>query len=157
MKKNSTKSLKWLAGVAIFLCVASALHVTLQGIGAIISPESFGVKWFKDLEWLQIAVLIGRMAGGIAFSVLFTLFIINSLKAFDNGILFPECNVGILYGAAASFFVYRFFYNNMGIAAGTERNLLLNTDDLIVLLVLIIFAIIYKVAVQVSKENRLTI
>ena len=45
----------------------------------------------------------------------------------------------------------------MGIASGVERNLLINLDDVIVLLVIIIFAIIYKFAVKVSEENSLTI
>lgn len=157
MKTNSTKSLKWLAALVIILCAATTIHVTWQGIGSIVNPQSFGVQWYDDVKWLQVAVLVGRMLGGIAFSILMTIFIIKSVRALKNGVLFPRCNVGILYGSAASFFLYRFCYSNMGIASGVERNLLINLDDVIVLLVIIIFAIIYKFAVKVSEENSLTI
>lgn len=81
----------------------------------------------------------------------------NSLKSLRNGILFPKCNVGILYGSAASFFLYRFCDSNIGIVCGAERNILLNTDDLMASLIIVIFAVIYKVAVKVSMENSLTI
>lgn len=157
MKKNSTKSLKWPSAVVLLLCAITAVHVTFQGIGIFIDSSAFGVNWSEDLKWLQMTILIGRMSGGIAFSILMCAFIIISGKSLKNGILFPRCNVGILYGTAASLFIYRFFQSNLGIVTGGERNLLIDTDDLIITLTIVIFAIIYKVAVRVSEENSLTI
>lgn len=157
MKQNSTNSLKCMAVIVILLCSAVALHVSIQGIGSLIYPEAFGLIWMEDVKWLQIALIIGRMIGGVAFSALMTIFILNSIRALKNGILFPICNVGVLYAAAATYFTYRFCYSNIGIVTGYERNLLLDMDDIIVPLIMIIFAIIYKVAVKVSQENSLTI
>jgi len=157
MKTNSTKSLKWLSAIVMLLCAVTALHVCIQGIGCFIDSAAFGVNWTTDLKWLQMTILIGRMTGGVAFSILMCAFIIISLKSFKNGILFPRCNVGILYGTAASLFIYRFFQSNLGIVTSAERNLLINTDDIIIALMIVIFAIIYNVAVKVSEENNLTI
>ena len=157
MKQNSTTSLKWLSAIVILLCAVTALHASIQGIGTLIDSSAFGVKWIADVRWLQVTILIGRMAGGIAFSILIAVFMVNSAKSLKNGVLFPSCNVGILYGTAASFFIYSFFASNLGIVSGAERNLLIDTDNLIVTLMIVIFANIYKVAVKVSQENNLTI
>ena len=157
MKQNSTKSLKWLSAIVMLLCAVTALHASIQGIGSLINPSAFGVEWMADVKWLQVTILIGRMAGGIAFSILMAAFMVNSATSLNNGVLFPKCNVGILYGTAASFFIYRFFVSNLGIVTGAERNLLIDTDNLIMALMIVIFAIIYNVAVKVSQENNLTI
>lgn len=157
MEKNSTKSLKWLSAVVIFLCILNAVHAVVQGIGCMVSPEEYGAVWFDDAKVLQIMILTGRMLGGIMLSLLMTAFIFNSLKSLKNGILFPWCNVGILYASAVSYFVYTFCNSNIVIVAGVERNILLNADDLMVSLIIVIFAVIYKVAVKVSMENSLTI
>ena len=157
MKQNSTKSLKWPSAVVLLLCAVTAVHVTLQGIGTLIDPSGFGVNWTEDIKWLQMTIMIGRMIGGLAFSILMGAFIINSVKSLKNGIPFPRRNVGILYGTAASLFIYKFFQSNLGIVTGSERNLLIDTDNLTIALMIIIFAIIYNVAVKVSEENSLTI
>ena len=157
MKKNSTKSLKWPSAVVLLLCAETAVHITLQGIGTLIDPSGFGVNWTEDIKWFQMTILIGRMIGGLAFSILMCAFIINSGKSLKNGIPFPRRNVGILYGTAASLFIYKFFQSNLGIVTGSERNLLIDTDNLTIALMIVIFAIIYNVAVKVSEENSLTI
>ena len=57
MKKNSTKKLYTVLGIILFISTVNALHVTCQGIGGLISPESFGIGWlaiFVGCQRLQI-------------------------------------------------------------------------------------------------------
>lgn len=157
MKKISTSALKWLSAIVIFLCVFNALHSIIQCLGFMTSPNDYQVTWIDEIKPLQVAILVGRMLGGVLFSVLMIVFTFNSLKSLKNGILFPMCNVGVLYGSAASYFLYRFCHSNIGIASGIDRNILLESDDLMVPLIIIIFALIYKLAVKISMENSLTI
>ena len=157
MKKIPTSALKWLSVTVIFLCAFNALYAIIQCFGFMISPNDYRAVWIEDIKSFQVAILVGRMLGGVLFSVLMIIFTYNSLKSLKNGILFPMCNVGILYGSAISYFLYRFCHSNIGISSGIDHNIILDSDDLMVPLIIVIFALIYKLAVKISIENSLTI
>ena len=102
-------------------------------------------------------VALGRMLGGAAFFGLITAFLIKSIMGLKNGVLFPASNVPVLYFSALALFIYNFCYANGGILTGADHNLLLDTDDITISLIIVVFAMIYKIAVKISDENSLTI
>lgn len=157
MKQNSTRSLKATAIAVMLICAVNAVHVTIQGVSIISYPEGFGVSWFSEAKWLQITMLVGRIIGGLGFSVLISFFIIKSIRALKNGTIFPKGNIPLLYSSAGSLFLYRFCYTNMAMAVGADRNICIDTDDIVMPLLLVMFAMLYTIAVRVSDENRLTI
>ena len=160
MRKESTKGLYTLLGITLFLAIFNAAHVSIYCIGGILSPENWGIKWLEHDTWMQYAVLIGRMIGGLAFSVFLTMFIYNTSKAAREGILFPKKNFGVLIGSAISLFVYRFFYDNMellSLADDQTRAICVSTDSLLFALIIVAFALMYRIASKVSEENNLTI
>ena len=118
-----------------------------------------GVIWSDEMEIIafQIFIATGRILGGAFFFGLITAFLVKTIKGLKNGILFPASNVPILYFSALALFVYNFCYNNGGILTGGESNLLLDTDDITISLIVVAFAMIYKIAVKISDENSLTI
>lgn len=160
MKKESTKGLYTVLGISLFLAVFNAIHVSLYCIGGILRPENWGIEWLEHDTWMQYAVLIGRMVGGLAFSALLTIFIYNTAKAAKEGTLFPKQNFPVLIGSAVSLFVYRFFYDNtdlLNLAADQTRAICISTDSLLFALIIVAFALMYRIASKVSEENNLTI
>lgn len=160
IKKRSTKKLYTVLGIILFLSTINALHVTCQGIGGLVSPESFGVKWLEMDKWMQVTVLIGRMTGGLAFSALLYAFTINTIKGYKAGVLFPRKNFGILMACSIALFVYMFCYDNMhlvGLNNDAVRQIALDLNTVICSLTFVVFALMYKVAIKVSEENSLTI
>ena len=158
MEKNSTKKLYTVLGIILFLSTVNALHVTCQGIGGLVNPDSFGIRWMDSEKWIQVTVLIGRMIGGLAFSALLYAFTVNTIKGFKAGVLFPRKNIGILMACSVALFVYVFCYDNMQLVGiNAARQLELNLNTVVSSLVFVVFALMYKVAVKVSEENSLTI
>ena len=160
MKKNSTKKLYAVLGIILFLSTVNALHVTFQGIGGLVCPESFGIQWLYTDKWMQVTVLIGRMVGGLAFSALLYAFTINTVKGYKAGVLFPRKNFGILMACSVALFVYVFCYDNMqlvGLPNDAVRQIELDLNTVVSSLTFVVFALMYKVAVKVSEENSLTI
>ena len=160
MKKNSTKKLYTVLGIILFISTVNALHATCQGIGGLISPESFGIEWLEMDKWMQITVLVGRMVGGLVFSALLYAFTINTIKGYKAGVLFPRKNFGILIACSVALFVYMFCYDNMalvGIANDAVRQLVLDLNTVVCSMTFVVFALMYKIAIKVSKENSLTI
>ena len=160
MRKESTKGLYTLLGITLFLAIFNAAHVSIYCIGGILRPENWGIKWMEHDTWMQYAVLIGRMIGGLAFSALLTMFIYYTAKGAKAGILFPKQNFRILIGSAISLFVYRFFYDNtdlLSLANDHPRAICVSTDSLLYALIIVACAMMYRIASKVSEENNLTI
>ena len=160
MKKNSTKKLYTVLGIILCISTVNALHATCQGIGGLISPESFGVEWLEMDKWMQITVLVGRMVGGLVFSALLYAFTINTIKGYKAGVLFPRKNFGILIACSVALFVYMFCYDNMalvGIANDAVRQIVLDLNTVVCSMTFVVFALMYKIAIKVSEENSLTI
>ena len=160
MRKNSTKKLYTVLGVILFISTVNALHVTIQGIGGLVSPDSYGIQWLNTDKWMQVTVLVGRMVGGLVFSALLYAFTINTVKGYKAGVLFPRKNFGILMACSVALFVYVFCYDNMqlvGLPNDAVRQIELDLNTVISSLTFVVFALMYKVAVKVSEENSLTI
>lgn len=157
MKQNSIKSITAISIAIMVFCGVSAIMVIVQGIVGFVSPENVGVVWSDELINFQIVIASGRILGGAAFFCLITAFLVKTIKGLKNGILFPASNVRILYFSALALYISNFCCSNVGIMSGSESNLLLDTDDIAISLILVLFAMIYKIAVKISEENRLTI
>lgn len=157
MKQNSIKSITAISIAIMLFCGLSAILVIVQGIVGFVSPENMGVVWSDELINFQIVIASGRILGGAAFFCLMTAFLVKTIKGLKNGILFPASNVRILYFSALALFISNFCCSNVGIMTGSESNLLLDSDDISISLILVLFAMIYKIAVKISEENRLTI
>ena len=160
MKKNSTKKLYTVLGIILFISTVNALHVTCQGIGGLISPESFGIEWLEMDKWMQITVLVGRMVGGLVFSALLYAFTINTIKGYKAGVLFPRKNFGILIACSVALFVYMFCDDNIalvGIANDAVRQIVVDLNTVVCSMTFVVFALMYKIAIKVSEENSLTI
>lgn len=157
MKQNSIKSITAISIAIMVFCGLSALLVIVQGFFGFVYPEKVGVVWLDEMKTFQIFIATGRILGGAFYFGLITAFLVKTIKGLKNGILFPASNVRILYFSALALFVYNFCYNNGGILTGGESNLILDTDDIAISLILVVFAMIYKIAVKISDENSLTI
>jgi hypothetical protein len=87
-------------------------------------------------------------------------FLFKQLRAIKSGTLFPTINIKIMYGIALSYLIGNICDDNLPTLLFIGKNgsaFAINTDTLLYTALLIIFALIYKVAVKVSEENNLTI
>ena len=155
MKQNSTKSLKWLTGVAVFFSLFATARMTVQTLGFFYGRPQPAV-WIDGLEVFQGSIAIFRLLGGIALFGLLIAFMLNSIKGLNDGVLFPRKNISTLFCTAAASFVFLFCNTNIDLVLG-ERVLKLDIQEILVPTIICAFAIMYKAAVKVSEENSLTI
>ncbi|MBQ8499672.1 MAG: hypothetical protein IJV84_08700 [Bacteroidales bacterium] len=155
MKQNSTKSLKWLTGVAVFFSLIAVARMTVQTLGLFYGRPQPAV-WIDGLEVFQGSIAILRLLGGIALFGLLIAFLLNSIKGLKSGVLFPRKNISILFWAAAASFIFLFCNTNIDLVLG-KRVFQLDIQEILVPTVICAFAIMYKVACKVSEENSLTI
>ena len=157
MEKNSAKSLKWLTGVVICFGMIALVMLGSQTLGFFFgTPVAQKAVWLEGVKALQITIAILRFLGGIVLFGSIVAFMINSIKALKDGVLFPRMNIKLLFWAAGSAFVFLFCNTNVPMILG-EEIFELDFEEILVPAIICTFAILYRKAVQVSEENSLTI
>lgn len=142
MKKNTTKSLKWLTG---FTTIIGALYLLLLGCQTYRCffdyPAGQVAVWMDDCKLLQGNILVFKLIGAVATYGCIISFLLNSIGALKNGTIFPRKNVKILFGTAVSSFIFIVCNSNTHIVFG-ERQIQLDLIEIIVPVVICAFAII---------------
>ncbi|MBO7280300.1 MAG: DUF2975 domain-containing protein [Bacteroidaceae bacterium] len=162
MKTKISKSLMGVVVIAMIICAIHIVWLILQSwFISGINGSTGEINWNQDVLPFQIIVFSCRLLFNVGFNVLIIVFLIKSLKALKDGTLFPKSNVALLYVTAGCYFIGKLCDDNMGSTLLTETptcsRFVIETGCILVTLMLIIFAMIYKIAVKVSEENNLTI
>lgn len=157
-----TKGYKGMMGVTIFaslLCIVSIVWILCQSYFISTGSGEGCIVWHDELYPLQAGILIGRLVFKTLFYALIMAFLFKQLKAIKDGILFPRANVKIMYTIAVCYLIGNLCDENIPTALLFEDSgkFVINSDTLLYAALLVIFALIYKVAVKVSEENNLTI
>lgn len=156
MKSSNSKSL---LGIAIAIFLLSLVSISVLFVQSFdVCTNGSDLAWREDLFQMQMIIFTGKLFFKTAFYILLFFFLIKQHKAIKNGVLFPRANVLIMYFMAAFYFLGNFCQENIKTFISAETpHIVLNFDTTIYTLLLIIFALMYKVAAKVSEENNLTI
>ena len=158
-----TKSYKKMVGVTIFaslLCAASIVWIIAQSYFIGTQSGEGCIQWHEDLYPMQMVIFIGRLLFKTSFYALIMVFLAKQLGAIKNGVLFPSVNTKIMYAIAACYFIGENCSDNVSTSLlfdGNTASFVINGDTWIYTALLVVFAIIYNIAVKVSEENNLTI
>lgn len=156
MKTKNFKTLTAITAFAIFFCVINAVWVCVQSYNIYTEENNF-LTFTKGARFIYMAIFYGRLIFLPLYNILLITFLAKQLVAIKNGILFPRANVALLFIAAAFYFIGNFFTDNLSLLYFENNPLMINDTTVIYTLLFIIFGILYKVAVDVSEENNLTI
>ena len=150
-------------GVTIFaslLCTVSIVWIMTQSYFISTQSGEGCIHWHEDLYPVQLVIFIGRLLFKTSFYALIIVFLAKQLKAIKNGILFPGVNTRIIYAMAACYFIGENCSDNISTSLlfdGNTASFVIDGDTWIYTAVLIVFALMYNIAVKVSEENNLTI
>ena len=157
MKKRLQKSLTGICLFIILIGSTSVLVTVDQTFGYFGEPVEQAISWSEDIMALQMAIVILRCVSLMAFFGCLLLFIINFVHSIKAGQLFPRKSIPQLFVCAAVSFIYFLCNDNLHIVTSAERNFVITMESMIVPMIILVFAFMYKAAVQVYEENSLTI
>ena len=157
-----TKGYRKMRGVTIFaslICIVSIVWILVQSYFISTGSGEGCIVWHDELYPIQAVIFAGRLLFKSLFYTLIIVFLCKQLKAIRNGVLFPGANVKIMYAIATSYLIGNICDDNAATAltGGENAAFVINGDTLLYAALLVIFALLYKVAVKVSEENNLTI
>ncbi|MBR2638064.1 MAG: hypothetical protein IKD40_04380 [Bacteroidaceae bacterium] len=162
MKTNKNNFLKGAAIAAAILCAVQIVWLSVQswnisGLGA----ENSEINWDKTILPIQLIVFLGRLIFCVAYNALIITFLTKTMKALKGGVIFPKSNVLLPFCTAGCYFIGTMLNDNFDNILMTETPcytyFAINSSTIIFTLLFLIFALLYKMAADISEENNLTI
>ena len=159
MERKNNKMMIVATIFATLLCVISIIWIVVQSYFISTGSGEGCIAWHEELYPLQWTIFTGRLIFKSLFYTLIIVFIVKQFKAIKSGVLFPAANVTVMYTMAISYLIGNICNDNIETALTNTSSaaFVINSDTLLYTALLVIFAIIYKIAVKVSEENNLTI
>ena len=157
---NESNSLKKLIVVCGVLCALFVSFLSIQSWGTIDYVVANVPENMVDVQWLRIALVVFRYMLALGLVAVLLVFLVRIWRGAAAGKLFIRGNHRWLYALSALYFVYSLVDGNAGhiIYKGIRQiELYINEYMLITCFVLIVFAKLYAIAVEVSEEQELTI
>ena len=113
-----------------------------------------------DVQWLRVLLVVLRYVLALGLVAVLLVFLVRIWRGAAAGKLFIRGNHRWLYALSVLYFVYSLVDGNAGhiIYNGIRQlEIYINEYMLITCFVLIVFAKLYAIAVEVSEEQELTI
>lgn len=117
------------------------------------------IAWYQDDPEAQIAQwveLVGYVLTTISMLCLTLHLIVATRRGIATNMVFTRSNARLLLWLSGIMFFHVLFADNLGIIYGS-RQLYLNATPFVSCMVVLIVAMLYRMAVSVSEENNLTI
>ena len=158
--KNESKSLRKLIVACAALCTLFVAFISYQSWGTLEYVFADIPSNMADVQWLRVTLVVVRYVLAMALVATLLVFLTRIWRGAAAGKLFIRGNHRWLYAMSALYLVYSLVDGNAGhiIYKGIRQiELYINEYMLITCFVLIVFAKLYSIAVEVSEEQELTI
>lgn len=162
METRNYKALKGVAFTAALLCAVHIVWLCAQTwfISGMGSSEG-EINWSEDIYPFQLTVLLARLLFCTAYYATIIIFIVRTIKGLKSGIIFPQSNVPLLFTTAGCYFIGTLMSDNYDNILLTQTPnatyFAIESNTILITFIYIIFALLYKIAANVSEENNLTI
>ena len=142
------------------LCGLFVAFLSVQSWGTIDYVMANVPEEMADVQWLRVLLVVLRYVLALGLVAVLLVFLVRIWRGAAAGKLFIRGNHRWLYALSALYFVYSLVDGNAGhiIYNGIRQlEIYINEYMLITCFVLIVFAKLYAIAVEVSEEQELTI
>lgn len=158
---KTNKSVRTMSIVALFFITIVYLLPIANVLVAIIG-QGDQFYWSEHALWLQLFIITGSIVFSLIFGILMYVFIIRTMRGIRSSVIFDRLNSKILLWCSVVYFLSEFFNTNLHVmlhlgATEGHGSLVLSSTMIVPALIIAIFALLYRLACDISEENRLTI
>ena len=158
MKNSTQKSIRNLS-IAILIIGGLTLAYTYVQMYSQLWLNNFitPMTWNPDIKGWQIFILIARFVGITLLFVLCCIFLYRINQGLKNGEIFPKSNIPIIRWAALVAALLAFVHCNYDAVVKGESELMLDSNTILIPLIVLLFAGLYKMAYLAAKDSKLAI
>ena len=158
MKNSTQKSIRNLS-IAILIIGGLTLAYTYVQMYSQLWLNNFitPMTWNPDIKGWQIFILAARFVGITLLFVLCCIFLYRINQGLKNGEIFPKSNIPIIRWAAMVAALLAFVHCNYDAVVKGESELMLDSNTILIPLIVLLFAGLYKMAYLAAKDSKLAI
>ena len=158
MKNSTQKSIKRLS-IAILIIGGLTLAYIYWEMFAQLWVDSYiyPLTWNPDMKGWQLFILVARFVGITALFVLCCIFLYRTNRGLAEGEIFPKSNISLIRWGALVAGILAFVHSNYSAVVKGESELMLESNTILIPLIVLLFAGLYKMAYLAEKDSKLAI
>ena len=158
MKNSTQKSIRNLS-IAILIIGGLTLAYTYVQMYSQLWLNNFitPMTWNPDIKGWQIFILAARFIGITALFTLCCIFLVRTNKGLKNGEIFPKSNIALIRWSALVAALLAFVRCNYDAVVKGESTLMIDSNVILIPLIILLFAGLYKMAYLAAKDSNLAI
>jgi len=158
MNNSTQKSIKRLS-VAILVIGGLALIYTYVQMISQLWLDNFitPMIWNPDIKGWQIFILAARFVGLTLLFILCCVFLYRTNRGLEEGEIFPKSNVSLIRWTAVVAALLAVVHCNYGAVVKGESELMLDSSVILIPLIVLLFAGLYRMAYLAAKDSKLAI
>ncbi len=158
MKHSTQKRIRNLS-IAILIIGGMSLIYTYVQMASQLWLKTFitPMVWNPDIKGWQIFILAMRFVGLTLLFILCCIFLTRTNRSLKNGELFPKSNIALLRWTALVAALLAFVHTNYDAVVKGESVLSVDSGTILIPLIVLLFAGLYKMAYLAAKDSNLAI
>jgi hypothetical protein len=157
MKNSTQKSIRNLSIAILLIGGLTLVYTYAQMFSQLWGNNINPVVWNPDMRGWQIAIIAGRFIGIALLFALCCVFLYRTNKGLKDGVLFPKSNISLLRWTALVAALLAFVHSNYNAVVKGESALMLDSNTILIPLIILLFAGLYKMAYLAAKDSKLAI
>ena len=158
MKNSTQKSIKRLSVATLIIGGITLAYLYWEMIAQLwVSSYIYPLNWNPDIKGWQIFILAARFVGITALFILCCIFLYRTNKGLEDGQIFPKSNIPLIRWGALVAALLAFVHSNYAAVVKGESELMLDSNTILVPLIVLLFAGLYKMAYLAAKDSNLAI
>ena len=158
MNNSTQKSIKRLSIAILVIGGLTLAYYYVQMISQLwlnnfITP----MTWNPDIKGWQIFILAGRFVGVTLLFILCCIFLYRINRGMKDGEIFPKSNISLIRWTALVAALLAFVHSNYDAVVKGESALMLDSNTILIPLIVLLFAGFYKMAYLAAKDSKLAI
>ena len=158
MNNSTQKSIKRLSIAILVIGGLTLAYTYVQMISQLwlnnfITP----MVWNPDIKGWQIFILAARYVGITLLYILCCIFLYRINRGLKNGEIFPKSNISLIRWTALLAALLAFVHSNYDAVVNGESALMVDSNTILIPLIVLLFAGLYKMAYLAAKDSNLAI
>ena len=158
MNNSTQKSIKRLSIATLVIGGLTLAYLYWEMIAQLwVDSYIYPLTWNPDIKGWQIFILVARFVGLTALFVMCCIFLHRTNKGLKDGEIFPKSNISLIRWTALVAALLAFVRSNYPAVVKGESEMMLEFNTILIPLIVLLFAGLYKMAYLAAKDSNLAI